>query len=81
MALQIPVPLRLKQRRRTAIKWMLDAVEKRKDSVSPFAKRFAEEVVAIVEGRSAVWEKRTTIHATGIRARVNVNVKSTRKRF
>lgn len=72
VALQIPLPLGLRQRRRTAVMWMLDQVDKKKGGTSPFAKRFAEEVVAVVEGRSSIWERRTALHGLTIRSRVNI---------
>ncbi|EHL00006.1 putative 30S ribosomal protein S7 [Glarea lozoyensis 74030] len=60
-ALQIPVPLGLRQRRRTAITWILDAASKKKSRGSgknQFAQRVAEEIISVVEGRSGVWDKR-----------------------
>lgn len=61
VALQIPVPLGLRQRRRTAFMWILDAASKRANRGSGkdmFAQRVANELVAVIEGRSSVWEKR-----------------------
>ncbi|KAJ5206784.1 Sodium/sulfate symporter [Penicillium cf. griseofulvum] len=63
-AVQIPHPLTLRQRRRTAIKWILDASDKRRDAL--FANRVAAEVVAVAEGRSGVWDKRDQQHKIGI---------------
>ena len=74
VALQIPVPLSLRRRRRTAVQWILDAVEKRKGGTSGFAKRFAEELVSIVEGRSGTWEKRTNLHRLAVGGRSNLGV-------
>ncbi|KAJ5374108.1 Sodium/sulfate symporter [Penicillium concentricum] len=70
-AVQIPHPLTLRQRRRTAIKWIIDASEKRRDAL--FANRVAAEVVAVAEGRSGVWEKRDQQHKIGISGRANLN--------
>ncbi|WEW58369.1 hypothetical protein PRK78_003837 [Emydomyces testavorans] len=70
MSLAIPQPLRLRQRRRFAIKWILEASEKRRDS--QFARRVAHEVIAVAEGRSSVWEKRSLIHKQGTAARSNL---------
>ncbi|KAK5113840.1 hypothetical protein LTR62_003224 [Meristemomyces frigidus] len=75
VALQIPVPLGLRQRRRTAFSWILDAVSKRKARGSGrdgFASRVAEEIVSVVEGRSGVWEKRAAVHRLGTTARSNL---------
>ncbi|KAK4994940.1 hypothetical protein LTR66_005142 [Elasticomyces elasticus] len=60
-ALQIPIPLSLRQRRRQAVQWILDAAEKRKSRGSGrglFAQKVAEEIVSVVEGRSSIWERR-----------------------
>ncbi|KAJ5617911.1 hypothetical protein N7537_003025 [Penicillium hordei] len=70
-AVQIPHPLTLRQRRRTAIKWILDASDKRRDAL--FANRVAAEVVAVAEGRSGVWDKRDQQHKIGISGRANLN--------
>lgn len=80
VALQIPVPLKQRQRRRAAVQWMLDQVDKKKGGTSDFAKRFAEEVVGVVEGRSSVWERRTALHGMTIRARVNIGGLQQRRR-
>jgi small subunit ribosomal protein S7 len=73
--LQIPVPLGQRQRRRTAVQWILGAASKRRNRGSGkggFAQRIAEELVSVVEGRSAVWERRNGVHKLGVAARANV---------
>ncbi|KAK3676050.1 hypothetical protein LTR78_004242 [Recurvomyces mirabilis] len=75
VALQIPVPLGLRQRRRTAFTWILDAASKRKSRGSGrdgFATRVAEEIISVVEGKSGVWEKRAAVHRLGTTARSNL---------
>ncbi|KAJ9666567.1 hypothetical protein H2201_003226 [Coniosporium apollinis] len=75
VALQIPVPLGLRQRRRTAVQWILDAATKRRNRGSGkgmFAQRVAEELVSVVEGKSSVWEKRGGVHKMGVSARANL---------
>ena len=52
--------------------WILDAVDKRKGGTSGFARRFAEEIVAIVEGRSSVWVKRENAHRMAVMGRSNL---------
>ena len=74
ISLQIPVPLNIRQRRRRAIKWILEACDRRKGGTSGFAKRFAEEIVAIAEGRSGVWERRGNVHRMAIGGRANLGV-------
>ncbi|KAF8866713.1 30S ribosomal protein-like protein S7 [Acephala macrosclerotiorum] len=74
-ALQIPVPLGLQQRRRTAVQWILDAASKKKSRGSgkgQFAQRFADEIISVVEGKSSVWERRQVVHKTGTSARANL---------
>jgi small subunit ribosomal protein S7 len=82
LALQIPVALGMKQRRRTAIKWILDAVKNKPSGGGneALAKKIADEIISIVEGRSGVWTKRDLVHRTGITARANVKWAMTRKR-
>jgi len=82
-ALQIPVPLGLRQRRRQAVQWILDAANKKKSRASgrgQFAQRFADEVISVVEGKSSVWEKRQLVHKTGTSARANLMFSSRRRR-
>jgi small subunit ribosomal protein S7 len=75
VALQIPVPLGQRQRRRIAIEWILKSASGKKHMGSGkgmFAQRVATEIVAVVEGRSSVWERRTAIHKLGVSARSNI---------
>ncbi|KAJ4158553.1 uncharacterized protein LMH87_009075 [Akanthomyces muscarius] len=74
-ALDMPQPLTVRQRRRRAFTWILEAVEKKPSKGSgrtQFAHRLADEIIAVVEGRSSVWEKRKLIHKQGTTARANV---------
>lgn len=76
MALQIPTPLPVRARRRTAVKWILDVVSKKKFRGSGrggFAHKVAEEIIAIVEGKSSVWDRRGAVHKVGVGARSNLN--------
>jgi small subunit ribosomal protein S7 len=73
--LLIPVPLNVRQRRRRAINWIIDAASKRKNNGSgrnTFPLRVAEEIIAVVEGRSSIWDKRMQLHKEGVVGRVNV---------
>ncbi|KAI9817999.1 MAG: hypothetical protein M1832_004520 [Thelocarpon impressellum] len=82
MALQIPIPLRARQRRRKAVEWILDAADKKKSRGSgkgQFAQRVAEEIVAVVEGKSGVWERRGGVHKLAVSARANLNYASRRR--
>lgn len=76
-AVQIPHPLNVRQRRRAAIKWILDASEKRRDA--QFAHRVANELVAVAEGRSGVWERRDQQHKLGIAGRANLGLAPRRR--
>ncbi|KAH8811959.1 30S ribosomal protein-like protein S7 [Xylogone sp. PMI_703] len=82
-ALQIPVPLGQRQRRRQAVKWILDAASKKKSRGSGrgmFAQRIAEEIINVVEGKSSVWDRRLLVHKTGTGARANLNYSAQRRR-
>ncbi|KAI9729653.1 MAG: hypothetical protein M1818_008456 [Claussenomyces sp. TS43310] len=83
VALQIPVPLGLRQRRRQAMQWILDAANKKKSRGSgrgQFAQRVAEEIVSVAEGKSAAWDRRGLLHKSGTSARINLNYSQTRRR-
>ncbi|KAH6842806.1 ribosomal protein S7 domain-containing protein [Chaetomium sp. MPI-CAGE-AT-0009] len=74
-SLEVPMPLRERQRRRTAFGWILDAVRKKKSKGSGrtmFPHRVAEEIVAVVEGKSSVWDKRMQVHKAGTSNRANL---------
>jgi small subunit ribosomal protein S7 len=82
-ALQIPVPLGLRQRRRQAVQWILDAASKKKSRSSgktQFAQRFAEEIIGVVEGKSNVWDRRNLVHKNGTSARANLAIMQRRRR-
>ena len=76
VALQVPVPLAVKQRRRQAVMWVLDVASKRPTRGSGrggFARKVADELIAIVEGRSGLWDRRGGIHKLAVSARANLN--------
>ncbi|KAK0707430.1 ribosomal protein S7 domain-containing protein [Lasiosphaeris hirsuta] len=82
-SLEVPVPLEARQRRRTAFQWILDVVNKKPTKGSGramFPNRVAEEIVAVVEGRSGVWDKRQLMHKQGTAARANLNNPQLRKK-
>ncbi|RCI15956.1 hypothetical protein L249_2731 [Ophiocordyceps polyrhachis-furcata BCC 54312] len=77
-ALEIPRPLAVRQRRRIAFKWILDVIESKHSRGSgrkQFPSRIADEIIAVVEGRSSVWEKRKAIHKLGTASRSNVGTR------
>lgn len=74
----IPSPLNIRQRRRTALEWIRNAADKRSDK-HRLAERFADEIVAVVEGRSGAWDRRTQVHRQAILARANVSTQPKRK--
>jgi small subunit ribosomal protein S7 len=74
-ALEMPTPLPVRSRRRIAFQWILDVVDKKPSKGSGRKQlpiRIAEEIIAVVEGRSSVWEKRRVVHKLGTAARANV---------
>ncbi|KAK1970571.1 30S ribosomal protein S7 [Colletotrichum sublineola] len=76
--LELPAPLAVRQRRRAAFQWILDVVNKKPSKGSgrtQFAHRVAEEIVAVVEGRSGVWDKRLALHKLGTATRANLSVR------
>jgi hypothetical protein len=77
-SMPIPVPLRLRQRRRTAIQWILASAESR--SEDKLADRVSKELLAVAEGRSSSWEKRTRVHKMAVGARANIRIASTQRR-
>ncbi|CAI6098028.1 unnamed protein product [Clonostachys chloroleuca] len=73
-ALEVPMPLAVRQRRRQAFSWILDVVEKKPSKGSgrkQFPQRVAEEIIAVIEGRSTVWDRRKIIHKQGTASRAN----------
>ncbi|GES61522.1 plasma membrane phosphate transporter Pho87 [Aspergillus terreus] len=78
-SVQIPVPLMQRQRRRTAIRWIIDASDKRRDS--HFAQRVANELVAVAEGRSGVWDRREQVHKLGVAGRSNLGLVTSRPKL
>ncbi|KIH94194.1 30S ribosomal protein [Sporothrix brasiliensis 5110] len=82
-ALPVPAPLNERQRRRAAFTWILENASKRPSRGSgrnTFAHRVAEEIIAVAEGRSSVWEKRRMVHKQGTAARANVLALTKKKR-
>ena len=80
--MQIPIPLGLRQRRRTAVMWILDAATKRRTKGSGrtmLAHKIADELIAIVEGKSGVWDRRAGVHRLGVAARANLTFGSRRR--
>jgi small subunit ribosomal protein S7 len=82
-ALEIPTPLGLRQRRRIAFQWILDVIDKKPSMGSgrkQLPHRLAEEIIAVVEGRSSVWDKRKLVHKQGTSARANLAVRDSKKK-
>ncbi|KAI1336974.1 ribosomal protein S7 domain-containing protein [Xylariaceae sp. FL0016] len=75
-ALELPEPMPMRARRRIAVMWILDVVNRKRSTGSgraQFAHRFGQEIVAVVEGRSGVWDKRQQLHKQGTAARANLS--------
>ena len=73
----IPQPLSIRQRRRQAIQWILDASAKRRDV--KLGDRVAKEIIAVAEGQSGVWDRRALLHRMATSARSNVRLGPVRK--
>ncbi|KAI5295683.1 hypothetical protein KEM55_006105, partial [Ascosphaera atra] len=63
-------------RRRTAIKWILEASQKRRSI--DLTRRVAEEIVSVAEGKSSAWQKRDLVHKGAVTARTNINLSGRR---
>ena len=75
VALQIPVPLGQRQRRRAAVEWILNSASKKRSpgaGKDGFARRVAQELIAVVQGTSSAWERRNAVHKLGVAARSNI---------
>ncbi|KAK2732657.1 hypothetical protein FQN57_002587 [Myotisia sp. PD_48] len=77
-SLPLPKPLVQRQRRRTAISWILELADKRKDN--EFAMRVANEVVSVAEGRSAAWLRRAQVHKIATSSRSNIRMAGMKRR-
>lgn len=76
---QIPIPLELRTRRRLAIGWIVEAARKkpfRGSGKGGLAQRISDEIIAIIEGKSSLWLKRTELHKAGVLARSNLGKRS-----
>lgn len=69
-SLAIPVPLGVRQRRRTAIQWILDAADGRKEI--KLSDRVGKELLKVADGTSSVWERRAMVHRMGVSSRSNI---------
>lgn len=82
VALQIPIPLSVRQRRRKAMMWILDVATSKSSKGSGrtmFPHKVADELIAIIEGRSAVWDRRSALHKLGVAARANLSFSKRRR--
>ena len=69
-SMPIPTPLRVRQRRRTAIQWILKSAENNKETY--LAERVGKELIKVANGTSGAWEKRAMVHRLAVQARSNV---------
>ncbi|KAF3761802.1 hypothetical protein M406DRAFT_95072 [Cryphonectria parasitica EP155] len=82
-ALEVPTPITKRARRRVAWQWIMDTVNKKPSMGSGkkmLAHKIGEEIVAVVEGRSGVWDKRNERHKLGTSVRANLNSPALLKR-
>ncbi|KAH6690663.1 30S ribosomal protein S7 [Plectosphaerella plurivora] len=83
-ALEVPGPLSVRQRRRTAFSWILDVINKKRSTGSgrtQLAHRIASEIISVAEGRSSVWEKRLAVHKLATASRANITAAKQKKRM
>lgn len=77
-SVNVPIPLNVRQRRRAAIKWILDASDKRRDST--LALRIANELIAVAEGRGGAWDKKEHLNKLAVAARMNIGLTSRKQK-
>ncbi|BFZ57119.1 hypothetical protein PYCC9005_004169 [Savitreella phatthalungensis] len=70
----VPIPLNEKGRRRKAITWILESADKRSDKRFPV--RFAQEISAVLDGTSQVFQKKEAVHKMALLNRANAQVKA-----
>ncbi|KAJ3028240.1 UNVERIFIED_CONTAM: hypothetical protein HDU68_002108 [Siphonaria sp. JEL0065] len=70
-SLLTPKPLTERQRRRTAIVWILDAANARNQK-DPAGIRIGKELLAILSDESSTIQKRLNVHKTALQNRSNV---------
>ncbi|CAG8493722.1 3839_t:CDS:1 [Paraglomus brasilianum] len=72
-AVQVPTPLNDRQKAFRAMKWTIEASDKRQDH--SFSVRLAQEILAIVNGNSSVLTKREQLHRLAVASRANLPIK------
>ena len=72
-SLQVPIPLNSRQSTRRALKWIIQASDRRSDR--SISRRLAVEVLAILEGNSSVLSRRDEQHKIGTNNRANASVR------
>ncbi|CAG8558694.1 11661_t:CDS:2 [Diversispora eburnea] len=71
--IQIPIPLNERQKRHKAIKWILNASDKRPGK--KFSERLALEILAVINGQSPALQQRESVHKAALVNRANLPVK------
>ncbi|ODQ78358.1 hypothetical protein BABINDRAFT_39378 [Babjeviella inositovora NRRL Y-12698] len=71
--LNVPVPLKKRQRQRLAISWILEGAVKRNSH--EYAVKLGEEIVAVSQGRGSGYDKRTLIHKSSISHRSYIKLR------
>jgi ribosomal protein S7 len=72
-ATQVPAPLNDRQKAFRAIKWIIEASDKRQDH--SFSVRLAQELLAVVNGNSPVLAKKEQLHRLAVASRANLPIK------
>ncbi|KAG5439973.1 hypothetical protein PCK2_000665 [Pneumocystis canis] len=73
-SIKIPVPLNEYQRRRKAIIWILEASTKRHNRI--FSERLAQELIAITNKTSPVFQKKEQLHRSALINRANAQFRT-----
>jgi small subunit ribosomal protein S7 len=72
---RIPIPLNEKQSLLTAFKWFAKEMQKKKRPAAPFEKRFSNEVLNVLEGKSSLLQKKAEVHKEALAHRAQVNMR------
>ena len=70
-SLQTPIPLNQRQRQRTGILWILQAASANKSKI-PFGQKLGLELQGILEGKSAVLDKKRALYQQALANKSNI---------
>lgn len=69
--LRVPVPITQYRGEGFACRWMKEVLRKKRKPPVPFEQKFADEVIAILQGKSALCQKKAQLHREALANRAN----------